>query len=403
MATVRRRRAKNTGSIQEVDGVFYPRITRNGKTFNPTGRGYSTYEEAERALDKFVAQTTLFGDIRRDDVTVADFLHSWIATHNGKPTTIADYQQKIDTDLVPLIGDKLLHKLDLTDVRFMVAELRTAPRRGGRVLAARSINNIVSVLEAALNQAKREKLISENPAEGVFVPENDLKEITPWNHDQIERFMAEMQRERLYSLFSLIAATGIRRGEAVGLSWSSLELDGADYGVMFIRQTLVVPTGKGPLLQASPKTRRSKRPIVIPADVVTDLKAWKMSQAEERLSFGPGWGAELGADTQGHVDTDLVFTNQMGGAIKPDWVTRTLQKVGTQAGVPHGTTHNLRHAWATNAMKNGVSLSLVSEMLGHTMLSTTDNLYVHYDLDTMAVVQEQVAARRREARDRIGG
>ena len=106
----------------------------------------------------------------------------------------------------------------------------------------------------------------------------------------------------------------------------------------------------------------------------------------------------LGPPSRGGADTDLVFTNSVGGVVKPDSVNRTMNRITEDAGLRHGSVHDLRHAWATAALLVGAPEVLVAGMVGHSMVSRiTRDVYFHPNLEAMREAQNMVRERRRLA------
>ena len=287
MATPKRRRAKGTGTIQKVGDTYYPRVTINGKMMNPLRRGYDTREEADEALDRWRASEMLAPMHPLAHVlTVGNVLEAWLDNHTGKPTTLANYREMVYGNLIPAFGQIPIGDLNSLHVSRFVGE---SHRKG---LSARTVKNRVVTLRTALESAVRADLIHRNPAKGVPLPKPDDREVDPWSDVEVTRFLIAATNHRLCCLFSLIVHTGVRKGEALGLAWSGLDLDA---GTMTLRQTLVSPTGASPVLQTSTKTQRSKRMVPLPADLIAELRLWRSVQNAERLSYGSLWGSDFGA------------------------------------------------------------------------------------------------------------
>src|SRR5262249_41294168 len=153
----------------------------------------------------------------------------------------------------------------------------------------------------------------------------------------------------------------MRRGEVMGLRWKDVQLDA---GRLSVSQQLARQGEK--VVFGQPKTRAGRRSIALDAVTVTALQAQRKAQVAERLMFGPGY-----------QDLDLVFARADGSPYDPDVISQTFERLARQAGVRPIRFHDLRHTHATLALRAGVSVKVVSERLGHTKASVTQDIYQH--------------------------
>ena len=155
--------------------------------------------------------------------------------------------------------------------------------------------------------------------------------------------------------------TGLRRGEAIGLRWEDVDLDGR---CLFIVQQITEVRGKS--LVGTPKTKRGARLVPIDDDTVAMLRRHREGQEIERVAWGPAWN-----------DAQLVFTRENGLPLRPEYATRHFQALAGAAGLPPIRLHDLRHTNASLALAAGVEMKVVSERLGHSQISVTADLYTH--------------------------
>ena len=158
-----------------------------------------------------------------------------------------------------------------------------------------------------------------------------------------------------------LASTGMRRGEALGLHWSNVDLDAAR---IVVNRSLTLVNEE--LVWASPKTARSGRTLSLDPETVAALRAHRRRQIEERLNAGEAW-----------EDSNLVFCNEDGTALHPSRFTRRFVAATEQAGVPRIRLHDLRHTWAILALQAGIHPKVVSERLGHATTGITLDIYSH--------------------------
>jgi integrase len=199
-------------------------------------------------------------------------------------------------------------------------------------------------------------------------------EIHPLTPEQARTFLDAARGDRLEALYSVALAIGLRQGEALGLRWEHIDLDGGELRVRVALQRIA-----GKLQLVEPKTRQSRRTIPLPQVAVNALRAHRVSQLEERLLAGDRW-----------VDTGLVFCTPKGTPLDARNVTRRFQKLLKQTDLPHQRFHDLRHTCATLLLVQGVPPRVVMEILGHSQISLTMDTYTHV-----------VPALKREAANRM--
>ena len=174
------------------------------------------------------------------------------------------------------------------------------------------------------------------------------------------RFLDGAQGDRLYGVFRLVLATGLRRSEAAGLRWEDFDLDAGRLSVRRGRVSVGYAVEEG-----TPKANRA-RTIGLGPETVSALRAHRKRQLEERMAWGEAW-----------VDTGLVFTREDGSPLHPQTLRWHLRRLAKEAGVPVIRFHDLRHCAATHALANGVPVKVVSEMLGHASTGITEDVYAH--------------------------
>lgn len=131
------------------------------------------------------------------------------------------------------------------------------------------------------------------------------------------------------------------------------------------------------------KTNRSRRTVSLDPVTVDVLRQLRKDQAEERLALGPAY------DTS----RNLVFAKQGGSPVHPDVFSRVFKKKVAEAGLPMlRGPHNLRHTWATLALKAGVHPKVVSDRLGHATIAVTIDTYRHVAPSLDADAANTVAA-----------
>ena len=241
-------------------------------------------------------------------------------------------------------------------------------------LAPSTVRTIYTVLRAALDIAVRDGLLRRNPVAAVRRPAVERKDAAYLTVHDAHRLLESMRGERLELLFRLMLATGLRRGEALGLHWSDVDLDG---GTLRVRWTLT-RTSKG-LQLGEPKTEKSRRTVPLPRSTVQLLRVHLQQQAAERREAGEAW-----------QDSGLMFSTEVGSSLEPRNVLRRFETLAGRAGLRDVHLHTLRHSTASFLLAAGTHTKVVQEHLGHSSYAITADIYSHV-----------TPAQQREAADRL--
>ncbi len=291
-------------------------------------------------------------------VTVTTLFTRWhddVLTHQVAPSAAENYLSVATHHIVPTIGRKRLRDLTTADVDRLIARELAA---GCSVSMARRVR---SVLAQAIDQAVRWNWVGRNVATLARVPKSDRKEGRTLSETEARHFLETLQGHRLEVLFTLMLATGLRRGEALGLRWEDLD---TKRGVLRVQRQLQ-REGEG-LIVREPKTMRSRRVVNLPAPLLDLLERHRESQVASAEVVGLGW-----------QDSGFIFTNSIGGPLDPRNLLRDFKKVCREAGLGDWHLHELRHSAASLMLAQGVKLQVVSEVLGHSSIRMTADVYGH--------------------------
>jgi integrase len=296
---------------------------------------------------------------RRRSLTVEAFLiDKWLPVARGtvRPTTFMSYESHVRGHIAPRLGRLRLQRLSPEDLNEFYAGLqRSGRRKGSGPLHSSSVRRIHATLHRALGDAVRWELLDRNPADRSSPPKQRAEtkvEMRTWTADELRHFLEFVKSESLYTLWLLLATTGMRRGEAAGLRWSDVDLEGRSLSV---RQTVVL-LGHKPYVSA-PKSARSRRVIALDERTATVLAEYR---------------AQASAS-----EADFVFSDSDGSFIHPAKVTRMFDRHVRASGLRCIRLHDLRHTHATLALQAGVHPKVVSERLGHSTVSLTLDVYSH--------------------------
>jgi integrase len=288
-----------------------------------------------------------------------DYLARWLedtVRNSVRPKTFESYELNVRR-LQPLIGSVKLGSLSPAHVQSAYGALL---RRG---LSARSVHHAHAVLHRALKQAVLWNLIRRNATDAASRPRPARAEMKTLNEQQIRQLFESSEEDRFHALWIVLATTGIRLGEALGLKWDDVDLNS---GRLTVLRCLQRQSGKG-LVFVEPKTARSRRTIHLAPGAISALTRHRRSvQARERLRAGAVW--------QEH---GLVFATKIGRPLEGGHVNERFHRAIATAGLPDLRVHDLRHTAATLLLTRGVHPKVVQEMLGHTTITLTLDTYSH--------------------------
>ncbi len=299
-------------------------------------------------------------EVLEKDESLASFLDAWLdhAAGRVRAKTWQGYECLIRLYARPVLGDLSLSELRPLHLQRLYAALLSDP---GRPLSGGTVLNLHLVLTQALSQAVRWGYISSNPASGAQPPRPRRAEPAQVDAELSEAILQAARGTRFECPAAIAISTGMRRGEILGLRWSDLD---PDLSLAQVRRSLQ-PTRRG-LVFEPPKTRRSRRAVMLPAFLGPYLHRQMKDQSRRRAKAGERW-----------LETDLVIDRGDGAPLHPDTLSSRWGVFLVRAGLPHVRFHDLRHAHATLMLQQGVHPKVVSERLGHASVGITLDTYSH--------------------------
>jgi integrase len=326
-----------------------------------------TKKNAQTELTRLLAAHDVGSLPDPSSLTVAQYLNNWIATVSaltvGKKTA-ERYKQFIEAQINPFLGAVLLQKLKPNHIADWHGAILEGGGKDGRPLSAQTVKHAHRTLSKALSDAVfPREILTRNPAAKVKPPAIPHREMEILNADELKAVLAGMRDSTIYTEIVTLLATGMRRGELVGLQNGDFDLDRGT--VAIVRS--VEKTKAGGLRIKSPKTKHGKRTISLPASAVTVLRAHRKGQLEARMAAGLGRPAA----------TAFTFGTLEGGVRDPDRLSQDWQRSMTARGLPSRPLHALRHSHASSLIASGIDVVTVSRRLGHSNPSITMNVYSH--------------------------
>lgn len=369
------KRANGEGSLyQRSDGKWCASVRFEDPTTGEKDRKTfygRTKTEARAKMKEARTRIDSGGPVRDSSATVAAWVKQWCDTtleaSSRKATTKANYKAlaagHLQTGEIAAIP---LGRLRPTDVERLIIALRD------KGLAAATTQRVFNILRMALADAVRDGLVARNPAAAITQPKVTRREARFLTQDETRRILDAARGTRYYAALATIAALGLRRGEALALKWSDVDLEA---GTVHVRGTLARIGGE--LVVTEPKTAKSRRMLALPPGMVRLLRDTRRMQLEERMKAANVW-----------QEGGYVFTTPCGTPLEPRNVLRAFRTAAEHARVEGASVHTLRHSAATMWLEGGTNLKAVSELLGHADIRVTADVYGHV---TQEVAREAIA------------
>lgn len=384
-----------------------------GKRRQLTKGGFPTKRAAQDACAEAWNDAQRGELVRASRQTVAEFLEEWITSRkvDMKASAWRGYRDYLDAYVLPIIGATPLRELDTVRLNLLYVHLLEqgrrrvdrnalmyayyraevavgraptakevaaagsvtydagrkallryergqAPRSLGSGLAPKTVRNVHVMLRSALNDAVRWNLLPRNPAADARPPRVRRRSHTIWSTEQLRQFVEHVRSDPYSALWLLVCTTGFRRSELAGLRRSDLDLAHARVSS---DPTRVVVGGYA--VDEDGKSDRGRRTLALDPVTVDALREYVRRWDEWKREFGH--------------DGEHLFCHPDGRPIHPDTITEWFTRLTWEAGLPPIRLHDVRHSYATAALRAGVAVKVVSERLGHSSVSFTQDTYMH--------------------------
>lgn len=386
-----------------------------------------TKRQAESELAERIHQLETGALLQQDRITVAEYLQYWLGVYarpNTSPRTYERYEEIVRLHLSPALGGHRLTKLTPLHIQKHYQESLVSGRKVRRAsksenangsehskakqernevdadqeekqedanqvslgLSARTVLHHHRVLNQALRQAVKWRMILRNPAEAVQPPRPQTREMNALDEKQAVKLLRGVEGTRMDLPVLLALSTGLRRGDLLGLRWDDVDLKN---GALHVRRSLQDVGGE--LIFGEPKTARSKRRVAIPQGALARLKEHKKAQNEQRRRKGPAY-----------QNDNLVFCRDDGRAWHPGSFLAEWQKAAKSLGLSL-RWHDLRHTHATLLLRAGEHPKVVSERLGHSTVAITLDTFSHVLPDQQERAAERFDALMTAAENAVDG
>lgn len=390
----RKKNGNLEGSIRKrKDGKWEARYTIGynelGKQIQKSIYG-KTRAEVSQKLNEITTTLRNGTYISSSKITLSDWLNEWLSTYASisvRPSTFASYQSYVLHHISPIIGNKELQKLSTSYLQLFFNEKCKNGRLDGKGgLTPKTIRNIYNMLHEALKQAVINKLVPINVTEGIVLPKKQHKEIIVFTSEERNKIISTSKTERLGVAICFAFSTGLRIGELCGLKWTDFDFENKFFEVK--RTVQRVQKSKSEIKDGESKTyisvgevktNNSYRKIPITDKIIFQLLEYKKIQDKEKSILGKGYN-----------DNGYVFTSEFGNIAEPSYIREVYSRIIKKAEIRQLKFHTIRHTFATVAIEKGLPVKVVSEILGHSSVQITMDLYCHPSIKAKRDVIEQM-------------
>lgn len=396
---------KNTGRAAQGSGTIRKKtVTRNGQKYTywearvTIGKDLGTGKQIQKSFsgksqkevrEKMQAAAVAINEndyYEPGKMTVKQWFEIWFSEYSSdkKPLTIQQYKSMATTHIYPALGSVQLSKLTAPQVQKFYNDLAKAgmtikktDKKTGKTetrtepLSAKTIRNIHGIFSKALNVAIDQGLLRNNVAERVTLPKVVKKEIKPLTEEQQKAFLAAIKIHMFCYIYTVILFTGLREGEAIGLTWDCIDFKA---GRMKIYRQLQRIPGEWSKYRFVPLKNSKARVVQLSPYVLDILKQQRIKQLEARFKTGDLW---QGWKTEEERKSGLVFTNEYGENINTVTLYNHFKKIAAEIGIPDARLHDLRHTFAVISLQNGDDFKTVQDALGHATAAFTLDVYGH--------------------------
>ena len=368
-----------TGSLAVKGGIYYGVISsytgdrfhkeRRQKWINLGIPERGGKREAQRKLNEILL--TFEDDQKMKAVTILDVLSAYIedSKERNSPATYYTNHFMYTGHIRPYFEKHPHMELDKLTSYDIEKYYQTLRKKG---LSESTIARQHRMINAAFNQAVKEKRITVNIMDDVKTPSDEYHEASFYDVEQLSELFRVAKDSTIYTEILLASFLGLRRGEVLGLKWDSIDFKNRKVNIRVNVTPGIDDNGKEIfVISEKLKTKKSTRCLILPESLAQYLQEQKQKRDQRIKDYGPYYNTKY---------LDFVCVDDRGNLHRPNYVSLTFRRMIRRAGLPYICFHDLRHSCATMLLSLGFSMKAVQQQLGHAMYSTTANTYAHvYD------------------------
>lgn len=360
MATFRKYKTKK-GMLWRYQ-ILVGTDTVTGKRKYKTKGGFYTKREAKLAADEVEKKMSNPNFLDNENITFGEVYERWIANYKltVKESSFYTVELQYKSKILPILGNKKINQITTIECQDLINHWYSIPLKNYKA--------IFNLITRIFKYAKQLKLVTDDPTSSVIIPKASRQfsnleySRNYYTRDELKTFLEYAEKHenyKIYVLFRLLAFSGMRKSEALALTWNDINFDKAQ---ITINKTIILVSK---VKVTTPKTKSSNRTVFIDKKTVSILREWRLSQKKELLQKG----------FNALSPNQLVFPDKNNHYIIPTTISKMMNRVSEGSNLHHITVHGLRHTYATLAAQGGMSVKQLQAQLGHSKVEITLDVY----------------------------
>lgn len=360
MATFRKYKTKK-GMLWRYQ-ILVGTDTVTGKRKYKTKGGFYTKKEAKLAADEVEKKINNPNFLDNENITFGEVYERWIDNYKltVKESSFYTVELQYKSKILPILGNKKINQITTIECQDLINYWYSIPLKNYKA--------IFNLITRIFKYAKQLKIVTDDPTSSVIIPKasrqfNNLEHSRNYyTRDELKMFLEYAEKHekyKIYVLFRLLAFSGIRKSEALALTWNDVDFKKAQ---ITINKTIILVSK---VKVTTPKTKSSNRTVFIDKKTLSILSEWRLIQKKELLQKGFNFLSH----------NQLVFSGRNNDYIIPTTISKMMNRVSEGCNLPHITVHGLRHTYATLAAQGGMPVKQLQAQLGHSKVEITLDVY----------------------------
>lgn len=360
MATFRKYKTKK-GMLWRYQ-ILVGTDTVTGKRKYKTKGGFYTKKEAKLAADEIEKKINNTNFLDNENITFGEVYERWIDNYKltVKESSFYTVELQYKSKILPILGNKKINQITTIECQDLINYWYSIPLKNYKA--------IFNLITRIFKYAKQLKIVTDDPTLSVIIPKasrqfsNLEHSRNYYTRDELKTFLEYAEKHekyKIYVLFRLLAFSGIRKGEALALTWNDVDFKKAQ---ITINKTIILVSK---VKVTTPKTKSSNRTVFIDKKTLAILSEWRLRQKKELLQKG----------FNALSPNQLIFPDKNNHYIIPTTISKMMNRVSEGSNLHHITVHGLRHTYATLAAQGGMSVKQLQAQLGHSKVEITLDVY----------------------------